>query len=27
MPEPDWSPDNPGHLLISAISELLVERL
>jgi beta-lactamase class A len=27
MPEPDWSPDNPGHLLISAISELLIARL
>jgi len=27
MPEPDWSPDNPGHLVISAISELLIERL
>jgi beta-lactamase class A len=27
IPEPDWSPDNPGHLLISAISQLLIERL
>jgi beta-lactamase class A len=27
MPEPDWSPDNPGQLLISNLSELLIQRL
>jgi beta-lactamase class A len=27
MPEPDWSPDNPGQLLISALSELLIQQL
>jgi beta-lactamase class A len=27
MPSPDWSPDNPGELLISALSEILVESL
>lgn len=27
MPTPDWSPDNPGELLISALSELLVDSL
>ncbi len=27
MPEPDWSPDNPGQLLISNLSELLIEQL
>jgi beta-lactamase class A len=27
MPEPDWSPDNPGQLLISALSEILIQQL
>jgi beta-lactamase class A len=27
MPQPDWSPDNPGHLLIAALSEILLEEL
>jgi beta-lactamase class A len=27
MPEPDWSPDNPGQLLISALSEILIQKL
>jgi beta-lactamase class A len=27
MPEPDWSPDNPGQLLISTLSELLIQQL
>jgi len=27
MPQPDWSPDNPGSLLISALSEILIEEL
>jgi hypothetical protein len=27
MPEPDWSPDNPGLLLISRLSQILVEEL
>jgi beta-lactamase class A len=27
MPEPDWSADNPGQLLISNLSELLIEQL
>jgi beta-lactamase class A len=27
MPEPNWSPDNPGELLISSLSEILVEEL
>lgn len=27
IPEPDWSPDNPGQLLISALSEILLEQL
>ena len=27
IPEPDWSPDNPGLLLISTLSELLIEQL
>jgi beta-lactamase class A len=27
MPEPDWSPDNPGQLLISALSEILLQQL
>ena len=27
MPTPDWSEDNPGELLISAISEVLIESL
>jgi beta-lactamase class A len=27
MPEPDWSPDNPGQLLISKLSALLIEQL
>jgi beta-lactamase class A len=27
MPEPDWSPDNPGLLLLSRLSELLLEGL
>lgn len=27
MPEPDWSPDNPGEKLISSLSETLVEGL
>ena len=24
MPTPDWSPDNPGELLISTLSEILI---
>jgi beta-lactamase class A len=27
MPEPDWSPDNPGELMISALSEILIASL
>ena len=27
MPEPNWTPDNPGELLISALSELLINQL
>ena len=27
IPEPDWSPDNPGQLLISALSEILLQQL
>jgi beta-lactamase class A len=27
MPEPDWSPDNPGQLLISALSDILIQQL
>jgi beta-lactamase class A len=27
MPEPDWSPDNPGDLLISSLSEDLIQEL
>jgi beta-lactamase class A len=27
MPEPDWSPDNPGELMIAGISEMLIESL
>jgi beta-lactamase class A len=27
MPEPNWSPDNPGELLISSVSEILVDGL
>jgi beta-lactamase class A len=27
MPEPNWTPDNPGNLLISSLSEILVEGL
>ena len=27
MPEPDWSPDNPGTASFSTLSELLIERL
>jgi len=27
MPEPDWSPDNPGELLISSLSEVLIDSL
>jgi len=27
MPTPDWSPDNPGELMISAISEILIDSL
>ncbi len=27
MPQPDWSPDNPGNLLISSLSEILIEEL
>ena len=27
MPAPDWSPENPGELLISALSEILVDSL
>ncbi len=27
MPEVDWSPDNAGDLLISSLSEILVEEL
>ncbi len=27
MPEPDWSPDNRGELLISSLSEILIDSL
>jgi beta-lactamase class A len=27
MPEPDWTPENPGQLLIARLSEILVEGL
>jgi beta-lactamase class A len=27
MPTPDWSPDNPGELLISGLSEILLDSL
>jgi len=27
MPTPDWSPDNPGELLISSLSEILITSL
>jgi beta-lactamase class A len=27
MPTPDWSPDNPGELLISALSEVMIDSL
>ncbi len=27
MPTPDWSPDNPGELLISSLSEMLITSL
>jgi hypothetical protein len=27
MPEPNWTPDNPGELMISALSELLINQL
>ena len=27
MPEPNWSPDNPGELLISSLSEVLIDSL
>jgi beta-lactamase class A len=27
MPEQNWTPDNPGNLLISALSEILVDGL
>jgi beta-lactamase class A len=27
MPEPNWTPDNPGELIISALSELLINQL
>ncbi len=27
MPEPDWSPDNPGELLIGSLSEILIDSL
>jgi beta-lactamase class A len=27
MPQANWSPDNPGELLISTLSELLIDRL
>ena len=27
MPNPDWSPDNPGELLISSVSEILISSL
>jgi beta-lactamase class A len=27
MPEPNWTPDNPGSLLISALSEIVVDAL
>ena len=27
MPEPNWSPDNPGELLIAALSAVLISSL
>jgi beta-lactamase class A len=27
MPEPDWSPDNPGELMIGSLSEILLDQL
>jgi beta-lactamase class A len=27
MPTPDWSPDNPGELMISSLSEILIDSL
>jgi hypothetical protein len=27
MPKPDWSPDNPGYLLIADVSRILVAGL
>jgi hypothetical protein len=27
MPSPDWSPDNPGSVMISDLAKLLAERL
>ena len=27
MPQPNWTPDNPGELMISALSELLIDNL
>ena len=27
MPQPDWTPDNPAELMISALSELLINQL
>ncbi len=27
MPKPDWSPDNPGSLLIADVSKILVDGL
>jgi beta-lactamase class A len=27
MPKPDWSPDNPGYLLIADVTRILVENL
>jgi beta-lactamase class A len=27
MPEPDWSPDNAGEVLISQLSEILLDAL
>jgi beta-lactamase class A len=27
MPTPDWSPENPGELMISSLSEILISSL
>jgi len=27
MPEPNWTPENPGSLLIAALSEIVVDAL